>query len=214
MQFVRVLAAALLLGAACSAPALAENSDVSGVAGHFQFRFRGVAVIPEASGKVTAGGVAIPGSLSISDSVIPEVDATYFVTDHVAVEAIAGTTQHSPHFSTVGDLGSIWLLPPTVTAQYHFNPNGWIRPYLGAGVNYTLFYSPRSGAVPGMKYENSWGAALQAGADIPLGDGPLFLNVDVKQLLLNTGVKAAGGLVRAHANLNPLLVGVGIGIRL
>ena len=214
MKSVRVLAAALMFGAFATAPALAESSDPSGVAGHFQFRLRGVAVLPEAGGKVTAGGVAIPGSLSISDSVIPEVDATYFVTDHIAVEAIAGTTQHSPHFSSVGDLGSVWLLPPTVTAQYHFNPNGWIRPYLGAGVNYTLFYSPRSGAVPGMKYENSWGAALQAGADIPLGDGPLFLNIDVKQLLLNTGVKADGGLVRAHANLNPLLVGIGIGIRL
>ena len=78
-----------MFGALAAAPALAENSDPSGIAGHFQFRFRGVVVLPEASGKVTAGGVAIPGSLSISDSVIPEVDATYFVTDHIAVEAIA-----------------------------------------------------------------------------------------------------------------------------
>ena len=108
----------------------------------------------------------------------------------------------------------MWLLPPTVTAQYHFDPNGAIRPYVGAGVNYTWFYSPRSGAVPGMKYTSGFGGAIQAGVDVPLGDGPCFVNFDVKQLLLNTGIKAAGGLVRAHANLNPTLIGAGIGIRL
>ena len=31
------------------------------------------------------------------------------------------------------------MLPPTLTAQYHFNPHGAVRPYLGAGVNYSIF---------------------------------------------------------------------------
>jgi outer membrane protein len=213
MKFVRIFATAVLLGGTAFSSAIAQTDD-SGVAGHIQLRVRGVAVVPEASGSVSIAGKPLPGSLSVSDSFIPEVDATYFITDHVGVEAIAGTTQHSPHYGAAGDLGSVWLLPPTVTAQYHFDPTGAIRPYVGAGVNYTWFYSPRSGTVPDMRYESGFGGALQAGVDVPLGDGPCFVNFDVKQLLLNTSIKADGGVVRAHANLNPTLIGAGVGIRL
>lgn len=215
MRVIRTFAAALLLTAMGAPIALADDNG----AGHIDFDLRGVLVAPEASIKVAEHGTALPGSGSITDSYIPEVDATYFVTNHFGVELIAGTTQHSVHFTTGDsrlDLGSIWLLPPTVTAKYYFDSIqslGSIRPYLGAGVNYTLFYSARSGAVPDMKYGNNWGTAIQAGADIPVGNGPYFLNVDVKQLFLNDSVKADGGIVRAHAVINPLLFGIGVGIR-
>lgn len=213
MRVIRTIAAALLLTAVCAPVAFADDSDA---AGHIDFDLRGVLVAPEASIKVAEHGMALPGSGSITDSYIPEVDATYFVTNHFGVEIIAGTTQHSVHFITDGsrlDLGSVWLLPPTVTAKYYFDSIGSVRPYVGAGVNYTLSYSPRSGAVPGMRYGNNWGTALQAGADVPIGNGPYFLNVDVKQLFLTDSVKADGGIVRAHAVINPLLFGVGVGVR-
>ena len=113
----------------------------------------------------------------------------------------------------IQDLGSVWLLPPTLTAKYYFDAAGAIRPYLGAGVNYTAFYSPHSEAVPGMRYGDSWGTALQAGVDVPIGDGPYFLNLDVKQIFLTDNVKAAGGTVHALAVINPLLFGVGFGVR-
>jgi len=219
MQFVRIFAG-LLLGAVSLTPALAQtdNRSDTGVAGHFDIHLRGVLVAPEASVKGEAGGTKLPiTSSSITNSYVPEIDATYYITDHIGVEAIAATTQHSPHVTLGGtthaDLGSVWLLPPTVTLKYSFDPTGWIRPYIGAGVNYTLFYSPRSGALPDMRYGNSWGTALQAGVDIPVAD-PYFFNLDVKQVFLNDSVKAEGGLVRAHAIINPLLFGVGFGVRL
>lgn len=213
MRIIRTIAAALLLTAVGAPVAFADDTDA---AGHIDFDLRGVLVAPEASIKVAEHGTALPGSGSITDSFVPEVDATYFITNHFGVEVIAATTQHSVHFTTGSsrlDLGSVWLLPPTVTAKYYFDSIGSVRPYLGAGVNYTLFYSPRSGAVPDMKYGNNWGTALQAGADVPIGNGPYFLNVDVKQLFLNDSVKAEGGIVRAHAVINPLLFGIGVGIR-
>lgn len=208
-----MLAVAVLASAASLATAGAQSSPDGDVAGHFQIRLRGLGVLPAAGGAVWVGGVRVPGSLAITNSFVPEIDATYFATDHVGVEVIAATTQHSVHFSPVGDLGSVWLLPPTVTAQYHFDPDGAFRPYLGAGVNYTFFYSPRSGALREMKYENNWGWALQAGADVPLGNGPYFLNVDAKKLFLDTRVEAEGGAVRAHALINPWLLGAGVGVR-
>lgn len=181
-------------------------------AGHFQLRLRGVAVLPSPSANIAINGTGIGGTTKVTDSAVPEADLTYFLTSHIAVEAIAAVTKHSVSNSVAGPVGSVWLLPPTVTVQYHFDPNGAIRPYVGAGINYTVFFDARS-ALPNISFANNVGWALQAGADIPVGNGPYFLNIDVKKLFLGTTIKAAGGAVRASATLDPWLVGVGVGIR-
>ncbi|MEI9988837.1 MAG: OmpW family outer membrane protein [Rhizomicrobium sp.] len=212
MRMSLSLAAALLVCTAAISPALADDDDL-GVAGHFQVRLRGLAVIPDASAKVTVGGTPLASRTDVTDSFIPEVDGTYFITDHIGVELIAGTTKHSVHNSVAGNVGSVWLLPPTLTVQYHFDPTGSIRPYVGAGVNYTFFYSAHSAAYPPISFSNNAGFALQAGVDIPVGDGPYFVNFDAKKLFLSTTMKAAGGTIRASADLNPWIVGAGVGIR-
>jgi outer membrane protein len=216
MRFFRVLAAMLLAGAATMSMAAAQmdGSDPSSgdVAGHFQVRLRGLAVLPDASGSAYVGGKELPGSIWVTSSLVPEIDGTYFLTDHIGFEAIAATTQHSVHQTAAGDLGSVWLLPPTLTAQYHLDPDAsFFRPYVGAGINYTFFYSVRS-PIPALHYANNVGWALQAGSDFAIG-GPYFLNVDVKKLFLNTEATGAGGLVTAHADLNPWLIGAGVGMR-
>ncbi len=207
------MAAVLLACAMGALPALADDSASDGLAGHFQVRLRGLAVLPDASAKVTVGGVPLPSKTSVTDSFIPEIDGTYFITDHIALELIAGTTMHSVHNSVAGNVGSVWLLPPTLTVQYQFDPTGPIRPYLGLGVNYTFFYSAHSNTLPPISFSNNAGFALQAGVDVPVGDGPYFLNFDAKKLFLSTTMKAAGGVVRASANLDPWVVGAGVGIR-
>lgn len=206
------LAAALMACAALVTPAAADDTDL-GVAGHFQVRLRGLAVLPDASAKVTVGGTPLVSTTSVTDSAVPEIDGTYFITDHIGVELIAATTKHAVHNSVAGNVGSVWLLPPTLTVQYHFDPTGKIRPYVGAGVNYTFFYSAHSAAFPPISFSNNAGFALQAGVDVPINDGPYFLNLDVKKLFLSTTMKAAGGAVRASANLDPWIIGAGIGIR-
>jgi outer membrane protein len=35
--------------------------------------------------------------------------------------------------------GDVELFPPTLSLQWHFNPDGRIQPFVGAGVNYTMF---------------------------------------------------------------------------
>ena len=182
------------------------------LAGHFQARLRAAAVVPDPSATITISGANIGGTTKVSDSFIPEADLTYFITDNIAVEAIAAVTKHTVRNSVAGTVSSVWLLPPTITAQYHFDPNGPIRPYVGAGVNYTVFYDAHS-ALPGIGFKNSFGWALQAGADVPVGDGPYFLNFDVKKVFLGTHVHAAAGAVQASARLNPWIIGAGLGLR-
>ncbi len=105
----------------------------------WQFRLRGIAVTPDESAKIGTIG----GTVDISTSVVPEFDITYFFTKNWAAELILATTNHDVEAvnTAVGkiDLGDVWLLPPTLTAQYHFTELGSFKPYLGAGLNYTIF---------------------------------------------------------------------------
>lgn len=202
-------AAVLLLTAGAAS---AQEAAPVGVAGHFQARLRAAAVVPDPSATITVSGAKIGGTTKVSDSFIPEADLTYFITDNIAVEAITAITKHTIRNSVAGTVSSVWLLPPTITAQYHFDPNGAVRPYVGAGVNYTFFYDPQS-ALPNIGFKNSFGWALQAGADVPVGEGPYFLNFDVKKVFIGTHVRAAGGAVQASARLNPWIIGAGLGMR-
>jgi len=62
--------------------------------------------------------------------------------------------------------------------------------------------------------KNSFGLAVQAGVDIPMGGGWL-INVDVKKVWINTDVHldTALGPVEADVDINPLIVGVGVSYR-
>lgn len=210
MKIIYATAAFLLTAGAVQAQEASANS--TNIAGHFQVRLRGAAVVPDPSAIITVSGANIGGVTKVSDSFVPEADLTYFITDNIAVEAIAAVTKHTVRNSIAGTVASVWLLPPTITAQYHFDPNGPVRPYVGAGINYTFFYDPHS-ALPNIGFKNSFGWALQAGADVPVGDGPYFLNFDVKKVFLGTHVRAAGGAVQASARLNPWIIGAGVGLR-
>lgn len=194
------------------APAMAQAGSDESPAGHFQARLRGVAVLPDVSATVNVSGTNIGGKTDASNSFIPEADLTYFVTDNIGIEVIAGVTKHTVRNSVAGTVSSVWLLPPTITAQYHFAPNGPIRPYVGAGVNYTFYYDPHS-ALANIGFKNRFGWALQAGVDVPVGDGPYFLNFDVKKIFVGTHIRAAAGAVQASAQLDPWLIGAGVGIR-
>ena len=198
-----------------------EKSETSNEFKRWQVRVRGVGVVtPDQSAKI---GI-IGGDVQISDTFIPELDFTYFFTEHFAAELILGTAKHDVKaINTVAgdiDLGSAWLLPPTLTAQYHFyvSDKKIVKPYIGAGVNYTLFYNVKSGAVADVKYENSLGYAAQVGIDLNLTD-TFFINIDAKRLFLKTDVTVdatnlvPGLVVPAEVTIDPWLFGIGVGMR-
>ena len=197
--------------------AQAGDADPGFTSGSILVRARGLAVVPDVSSSVSA---PVNGHVSISDDYIPEVDGSYFFTPNFAVEAIAGTTRHAvtDKGSLVGDtsLGNVHLLPPTVTAQWHFFPTARINPYIGGGLNYTFFFDSTNGSQhSSIKYDNGVGYALQAGVDVSLG-GRWYANVDVKKLFLDTKVHLEAANViptSADVHIDPLLVGVGLGYR-
>ncbi|WP_396150612.1 OmpW family protein [Flavobacterium sp.] len=195
----------------------------------WQVRLRGIGVMPNESAKI---GI-IGGDVAISNAIVAELDFTYFFTENFAAELILGTAKHD--VSTVGsdisaiggptsfdvDLGSVMLLPPTLTAQYHFFPlkEKKFKPYVGAGINYTLFYNIKEGdVVKDIEYDNAIGFAAQIGFDV-MFDDTFFVNFDVKRLFLKTDVTvdatnlAEGLVIPAEVEINPWIVGLGFGMK-
>jgi outer membrane protein len=210
-------------------PALAQAE-----AGDWVVRVRAVNVSPNEDSKLgetvnsNVANVMSPGAeLAVSDKVIPELDISYYITKNIAAELILAVgTRHNVSVQDESgavvpnqDLGSVNLLPPTLTVQWHFNPDQTIDPYVGAGINYTNFLDRNlkvsSGALAGTKIKvdsDSWGYALQAGVDINLKDGWL-INLDAKYVNIETDVKlnVAGWTKIDSLDINPWVVGIGIG---
>lgn len=151
--------------------------------------------------------------LSINNKWIPEVDVSYFVSKNLAVELILTVPQqHTLSSSTLGkEIGTVEHLPPTLLLQYHFDSNGGAKPYVGAGVNYTRFTKSDILGGAATLDKDSWGGALQAGVDIPLG-GNMVLNLDVKKVYIKTGVYV-GAAYAGEFKVDPVLFGVGLGWR-
>jgi outer membrane protein len=179
------------------------------------------------SGNLYANG----GTLNLGEGVkvnadtVPELDITYMMTRHWGVELILGYSKHDIDSRGaaaglgLGQVIETKVLPPTLTLQYHFLPNSSVRPYIGAGLNYTYFFDEEVVGLldqPGakVKLDSSWGLAAQAGVDIDVGYD-WFINFDVKYLDIDTEARFSGINLVGSANINtdidPFVYGIGIG---
>lgn len=201
-----------MIGLGASMPAMAEGVDFT--AGSILVRGRVIGVLPDESATISKIG----GTVSIQNYYTPEVDVSYFLTDELAVEVIAATTRHA--VKAVGtaagtvNLGSVWLLPPTVTLQWHPFPKAQFSPYLGGGVNYTFFYNANApgGLITHVGYKNGAAGAIQAGFDYAIA--PRWtLNLDYKKVFLSTTANVNYGFVSAKVDINPSIIGLGFGYR-
>jgi len=218
-----LLASAMLATMAFAGTASAQSPfdlsqpPVGKAAGTFMFRVRAIGVMPEDNGSSVSG---IGGHVDVTSTPAPEIDGSYFFTDNIAAELIAASTRHevSATGTALGkvDVGSAWILPPTLTLQYHFMPHSQISPYIGAGLNVSWFYDtqPARPVVTKFTLNNTWGPAIQFGVDYNFA-GHWFANLDVKQIFMHTGAHLSTvlGGVKADTNLDPLVVGAGIGYR-
>jgi outer membrane protein len=206
-MFLSVLALISVL--ALADQAFAQDDWTKG----FLIRARGIAVVPDESSTVTPIG----GEVKIDNAVAPELDLSYFFTENLALEVIAATTKHDARASGTSlgnlDLGEFWILPPTLLAQFHL-PLGNFKPYIGAGVNYTITYGEDAagGPVDDLDIDNGFGWAAQIGVDYML-DEHWLINADIKKLWLNLDAKVNNGAARADIDVDPWIFGIGVGYR-
>jgi len=108
--------------------------------------------------------------------------------------------------------GSVNVLPPTLTVQYHFLPNYIVSPFVGVGLNYTLMYGARID-IPGasVRVKNSWGVAPHAGVEFNINKNWL-VSADVRWVEMKNDVSLDGGGI-GSVNINPWVFGVQAGYR-
>ena len=141
-----------------------------------------------------------------------ELDFTYFFTKNIAAELIAGANKHEVTLNGTS-LGKVGVLPPTLTLQYHFTDLGAIKPYLGAGLNFTYFFDDSLANDTLHIKDNSWGGALQAGMDYEIAKN-WYVNADVKYVWMSTDVFVnATGAKLGSLDINPWIFGLGVRYR-
>lgn len=209
-----VAAAAAAIGVAASAVgggvAAQEASE-----GQFMVRLRALYMVP-ANNSTAIPALGVPkDKISVNDRVFPEIDFSYFITPNFAAELVLTYPQKHKLKIAGTPIGSVRHLPPTLLAQYHFTDLGAFKPYVGAGVNLTLFMNDKL-SVAGLPLKtqgSSFGPALQVGVDYKIKDG-WHANLDVKKVWIDTDVKLkATGQKVARADIDPWLFSVGVGYR-
>lgn len=164
----------------------------------------------------------------------------YMVTEKWAVELLAATPfKHDIEAEGKGAISGVSLdagetkhLPPTLSVQYYprGGQDGW-QPYIGLGVNYTIFFSEdvdnelvgllgdlTDGAVNSadLDLDDSFGLAAQAGVDIPINDnwainlGVWYIDIDTEAEITAKvdGVNAAK--VNFDVEIDPWVYNIGI----
>lgn len=187
---------ALGLGAAAAAQAADTGFLVRGRATYLDF---------------DNGQNSLPVEVKAGSKWIPEVDISYFYTPNFAMELVLTYPQTVDIDVGGNDAGSVKALPPTLLAQYHFTQMGTFTPYVGAGLNLTLFGKRNVLAGAAHVDKSSVGFALQAGADFALNE-KWSLNVDLKYIDMDTGVTVTGNKI-GTLDLTPWVASVGLGYK-
>lgn len=184
--------------------------------GSLMIRARGV-YISTADKSDAIPALLVPAdAITVSKKLIPEVDITYFFNKNLAAELVLTYPQKHDVEVAGTKIGTFKHLPPVLSLQYHFSPEGMVRPYIGVGANLTIISDVKL-AVPGVGAldleDTSVGMSGQAGFDIKLSP-KVFLNADLKYAALRSDVMLkAGGTKVSLVKVDPWLIGVGFGYR-
>jgi len=191
-KYLAVLAATAVVAGALPAANAAEGDTI--------LRLRAIQIDPDVSSD-------IPG-LDVDKEVTGEIGITGFVSPHWAVELGVGWAEHDIQLSGT-NIGEAEIIPVNLLLQFHFTREGPIRPYIGAGVNYTRFEKVTVlGGQPDID-KNSVGPVAQFGVDVPIGD-TFLVNFDAKKFWAGTELS---GVPNGDVDIDPWVFGAGIGIK-
>lgn len=172
---------------------------------------------------VFLGGAAVPGAnaeaknntaavLEIGYSLSPEWTGRLLLgipptTTLTGTGALAGA----------GTLGRVTYGPAVLSLTYGLGQWGPIKPYVGAGINYTIVLKSEDGFISNLDVKNAFAPVLQVGFEVPL-EGGWSIGLDARKIYLKTKatgtVPAFGGApAKADIRLNPLLISVLVGKR-
>lgn len=150
-------------------------------------------------------GVLAGAATSVDEDTRPTIEVEYFPWDNIGVELLAATPFE--HTATISGVGSATVkhLPPTLSLVYHVPTAGKLTPFVGAGINYTVFFSEKS-ALGNVKLDDSVGIALKAGVDYAISDKGA-LRTELRWIDLDSDVTLNGAPI-GEVEIDPIVVGV------
>lgn len=153
--------------------------------------------------------------VSVDSGVAVVFNGTYFFTPNIAFEVLAATPfSHDIELKADGSkVGEVKHLPPTFSLQYHFATAGKFRPYVGAGLNYTLIFDEdTTGLLAGtdLDVDDSFGLAAQLGTDIVISD-TMFLNIDVRWADIDADVEISPVGLAFDVEIDPMVYSLALG---
>lgn len=214
-QLKPILMGTLLMGA--TSPALAYEEGTWIIRGGLSN------VAPDdSSSNVSVAGTDLGVGVNVDSNVQIGLNFVYFIQDNIALEVLAATPfSHDIGLNTVGALGSTKHLPPTVSVNYHFaEPSAAFQPYVGAGVNYTVFFDEEftsanaDAGFSDLDLDDSFGLALQVGFDYMINDRWLF-NASARWIDIDTDAKfdLNGDTGAVSVEIDPMVYTISLGYR-
>ncbi len=216
----KVGVASLVLGMSCgmSTTTMAAHSP-----GDILLRVGAVTVMPDTESGAVSG---LPDGVNnarvdVEDNTQLSLTATYMLTSNLGVEVLAATP-FTHDIVGQGDIDGVAVgetqhLPPTLSLQYHFgSENGVFNPYIGVGLNVTMFFSeevdgqlvdtlntlPTIAGLGGinsvnMELDPSIGLAAQAGVDVKVAEN-WYVNAAVWYIDISTTAELTTDLGTTH----------------
>lgn len=183
-------------------------------------------VDPNSSGTFNSNTPNQPLDVEFNGDLGYGIGANIFFGDHLSAEFAASRVEPEARFRSRavainGTNDTVEMIPITGVLQWHFAPNGFIDPYVGAGAAYVLFSDLDSTndlngvGVNRIDFKDDAGLALNAGLSFRLSPR-LALNVDGKYVPLKSNATATfitGPDSEAKVDINPVMFSAGLGFR-
>lgn len=160
------------------------------------------------------------GEFSVDDNTQLGLNFTYMFSDNLAVELVAASPfTHEVSLEGVGVIAEVQQLPPTLLAEYYFgNAQSTLRPYVGVGLNYTIFFDDsfnstgKGAGLSDLELSNSIGIAAKVGIDYNINDKWL-VNASVMYADINTDVefKAGADKKKIATDIDPFVYMISLG---
>jgi outer membrane protein len=205
-------------------------------AGDWLFRVGVTSVDPKSDNldtAVPAGEGTTPVTIEVDSGTTLTFNGTYFFTPNWGLEVLAAAPfNHDIEIKGIGKIAETDHLPPTFSLQYHFLPDGAFQPYVGLGLNMTIFFSEDVDQAlidtvealnPGLDVtgadldlDTSFGLAAQVGADFILNEN-WTINFDVRWINIETDaeltVDPVGTLDLGTVEIDPWVYGINVGYK-
>lgn len=164
----------------------------------------GHAVDPKSNNGTLAGGAL---KTAVGSDVRPIITAECLLSPDWGIEVLAYLPWEHDVELNDAKAATTEQLPPTVSLPYHFNAGGQVWPFVGLGLNYTIFFSEHTiGALAGTKLslDNTLGAALHGGVDFPL-DEHWMITADARWTQIDPQASVNGGKA-GRVHIDPLVM--------